>query len=81
MCENMQPREVINILNRYLDLETKIIFENGGDVDKYVGDEIMAFFSGPKKEINACNAAMEIHKAMKRKQKAATQEEIGRAHV
>jgi len=74
MCENMQPREVINILNRYLDLETKIIFENGGDVDKYVGDEIMAFFSGPKKEINACKAAMEIRKAMRREQKAAVQE-------
>ena len=74
MCENMQPREVINILNRYLDLETKIIFENGGDVDKYVGDEIMAFFSGPKKEINACKAAMEIRKAMRREQKAALKE-------
>ncbi|UTC64556.1 adenylate/guanylate cyclase domain-containing protein [Treponema sp. OMZ 788] len=74
MCENMQPREVINILNRYLDIETKIIFENGGDVDKYVGDEIMAFFSGPKKEINACKAAMEIRKAMRREQKAAAKE-------
>ena len=74
MCENMQPREVINILNRYLDIETKIIFENGGDVDKYVGDEIMAFFSGPKKEINACKAAMEIRKAMRREQKAALKE-------
>ncbi|AIN93361.1 adenylate/guanylate cyclase domain-containing protein [Treponema putidum] len=74
MCENMQPREVISILNRYLSIETKIIFENGGDVDKYVGDEIMAFFSGPKKEINACNAAMEIRKAMRREQKAAAQE-------
>ena len=74
MCENMQPREVISILNHYLDIETKIIFENGGDVDKYVGDEIMAFFSGPKKEINACKAAMEIRKAMRREQKAALKE-------
>ena len=74
MCENMQPREVISILNHYLDIETKIIFENGGDVDKYVGDEIMAFFSGPKKEINACKAAMEIRKAMRQEQKAALKE-------
>ncbi|UTC66638.1 MULTISPECIES: adenylate/guanylate cyclase domain-containing protein [unclassified Treponema] len=74
MCENMQPKEVISILNRYLDIETKIIFENGGDVDKYVGDEIMAFFSGTKKEINACKAAMEIRKAMRREQRAAAQE-------
>lgn len=74
MCENMQPKDVIAILNHYLDIETRIIFENGGDVDKYVGDEIMAFFSGPKKEINACKAAMEIRKAMRREQKAALKE-------
>lgn len=64
LCENMPAKDVTTILNRYLDIETKIIFDNGGDVDKYVGDEIMAFFSGPKKEINACNAAMEIRTAM-----------------
>lgn len=71
LCENMQPKDVIAILNHYLDIETKIIFDNGGDVDKYVGDEIMAFFSGPKKEVNACKAAMEIRKAMHREQQAA----------
>lgn len=74
MCENMQPKDVIAILNRYLDIETRIIFANGGDVDKYVGDEVMAFFSGPKKEINACKAAMEIRKAIRREQKAAAKE-------
>lgn len=71
LCENKEPKEVIAILNHYLDIETKIIFDNGGDIDKYVGDEIMAFFSGPKKEINACKAAMEIRKAMHREQQAA----------
>ena len=74
LCENMQPKEVIQILNRYLDLETKIIFDNGGDVDKYVGDEIMAFFSGPKKEINACKAAMQIRQAMHIEKEAAEKE-------
>jgi len=64
LCENMPPQDVIALLNRYLDLETKIIFKNGGDVDKYVGDEIMAFFSGPRKEIRACKAAMEIREAL-----------------
>ena len=71
LCENMSPKEVTAILNHYLDLETKIIFDNGGDVDKYVGDEIMAFFSGPKKEINACKAALQIREAMYREQQAA----------
>ena len=71
MCEKLPAREVIMILNRYLNIETKIIFDNGGDVDKYVGDEIMAFFSGPKKEMNACKAAMEIREAIYHEQQAA----------
>lgn len=71
LCENMPAKNVIRILNHYLDLETKIIFENNGDVDKYVGDEMMAVFSGPKKEINACNAAIEIRRAMMHEQQEA----------
>lgn len=68
LCEGRSPTDVINILDRYLGIETKIILANGGDVDKYVGDEMMAFFSGPNKEINACKAAMEIRKAMRKEQ-------------
>ena len=34
LCEKMPEREVIAMLNHYLDIETKIIFDNGGDVDK-----------------------------------------------
>ncbi len=71
LCEGLSPKEVIPILNHYLDIETKIIFDNGGDVDKYVGDEMMAFFSGPRKEIRACKAAMEIRHAMILEQKNA----------
>ena len=71
LCEKMPEREVIAMLNHYLDIETKIIFDNGGDVDKYVGDEMMAFFAGPKKEINACKAAIEIREALYREQQAA----------
>ncbi len=64
MCEGMEPEEVVTVLNRYLDLETEIILNNHGDVDKFVGDEMMAFFEGPMKEMNACRAAMEIRHAM-----------------
>lgn len=64
MCEGMAPNEVVSVLNKYLDLETQIIINNNGDVDKFVGDEMMAFFQGPDKEKNACKAAMEIRHAM-----------------
>jgi len=64
LCEGREPDEVVKILNSYLDLETEIILNNKGDVDKFVGDEMMAFFEGPNKEINACRAAMQIRHAM-----------------
>lgn len=64
LCEGMEPDQVVGVLNRYLDLETEIILNNKGDVDKFVGDEMMAFFEGPEKEINACRAAMQIRYAM-----------------
>ncbi len=71
LCEGKPPKDVVEILNHYLDIETEIILNNGGDVDKFVGDEMMAFFAGPKKEYNACKAAMEIRAAMRAQQQQA----------
>ena len=52
------------MLNHYLELQSSVIHDCGGEVDKFVGDEIMAMFEGPKKELNACKASLEIRKAM-----------------
>ena len=59
--ETHEPEEVVHMLNKYLDLQTQIILKNGGDVDKYVGDEIFAIFSDCDKAIKA---STEIQKAM-----------------
>ena len=74
LCEGMQPKEIVSILNHYLDIQTQIILKNGGDIDKFVGDEMMAFFSGPRREINACKAALEIRSAMFAEQQASISE-------
>lgn len=79
LCEGLPPKKVVEILNHYLDIETQIILENGGDVDKFVGDEMMAFFSGPRKEINACKAAMEIRAAMREQQQLSMED--GTAYI
>lgn len=68
ICEGLPPKDVVSLLNHYLDIETQIILNNSGDIDKFVGDEMMAFFAGPKKEYNACKAAMEIRTAMRAEQ-------------
>jgi adenylate cyclase len=58
--EANNPETVVDALNRLLNVQTQIIHENGGDVDKYVGDEIMAVFSGAGMEEHACRSALQI---------------------
>ncbi len=74
LCEGRSPEDVVTLLNRYLEIQTKAIIDNGGDVDKFVGDEIMAMFDGPDKETNACRASLAIRKAMALEQEKARSE-------
>ena len=43
----VDPERVILVLNEYLTEMTNIIFENGGMVDKYVGDAVIGIFGAP----------------------------------
>lgn len=47
MSESLRAEEVVEILNEYLSLTTKAIFDNGGTLDKFVGDATMAVFNAP----------------------------------
>ncbi len=47
MSESLRPEEVVEILNEYLGLTTQAIFDNGGTLDKFVGDATMAVFNAP----------------------------------
>lgn len=47
MSEGLEPEEVVEILNEYLDLTTKAIFKNKGTLDKFIGDATMAVFNAP----------------------------------
>ena len=58
--EKEAPETVVAHLNRLLGSQTEIIQRNGGDVDKYVGDAVVALFSGEDKELRACLSAVEI---------------------
>ena len=41
-----KPEIIVEILNEYLNLTSSAIFENGGSVDKFIGDATMALFNG-----------------------------------
>ena len=47
MSESLEPEQVVDILNTYLELTTNSIFNNGGTLDKFIGDATMAVFNAP----------------------------------
>ena len=44
---NDDPEGLVECINDYLDRMTKIVLDNGGTGDKYMGDCIMAFWNAP----------------------------------
>lgn len=61
------PEGLVELINTYLDKMTKIILDNGGTIDKYMGDCIMAFWNAPLPCKNhaelAIKSALEIEQA------------------
>lgn len=77
VSENQWPEEVVVTLNLYLDLQTKIIHDHGGVVDKFIGDGIMSIFTGNDMVKNAATAAVKIQQdAMKMNRQRRKNKEI-----
>jgi adenylate cyclase len=64
----MQPEEVVDLLNRYFSMMVDIVFKNGGTLDKFLGDGLMALFGVPyeieKPEERAVRTAIEMLEAL-----------------
>jgi class 3 adenylate cyclase len=58
--EDRDPEFVIQRLNEILGTEADVVRRHGGDVDKFVGDAMFAWFSGPDRCKRAVAAATEI---------------------
>lgn len=47
LSESLEPEQVVEILNSYLELTTSCIFRHEGTLDKFIGDATMAVFNAP----------------------------------
>lgn len=47
MSEALSPPQVVEVLNRYLELTSSCIFKHHGTLDKFIGDATMAIFNAP----------------------------------
>ena len=47
MSESLAPQEVVELLNNYFSRACEPILEQGGTVDKFIGDAVMAVFGSP----------------------------------
>ena len=70
LTANMEPIDVVEMLNDYFSRLIPIIFAHGGTVDKYIGDAILAVFGSPKKDPqqheNALRAALKMQEEMEK---------------
>ncbi|HVQ57088.1 MAG TPA: adenylate/guanylate cyclase domain-containing protein [Pyrinomonadaceae bacterium] len=68
ISEKEKPEKVVGLLNKFFSAMTDIIFENGGTLDKYIGDGLMALFGAPtaseEDALNSVKAAVTMQKKL-----------------
>jgi adenylate cyclase len=67
LSERMGDR-IVPLLSRYLDLTSEVIVANGGTIDKFIGDAVMAFWGAPQPQADhallCCRAALACCRAL-----------------
>jgi adenylate cyclase len=68
MSEKNTSEEIVSMLNEYFEVMVHVINKNGGVVDKFIGDAIMAVWGVPNEDendaINAVKACLEMRLAL-----------------
>lgn len=63
-AEKRDPEVVVEVLNFTFQRQADIVSKHHGDIDKFVGDQIVAVFLGDDMVLNATRCALEIQDAM-----------------
>lgn len=68
VSESLKPEELVELLAEYLGEMSRIIAEESGTVDKYIGDAVMAFWGAPQPvddhAVKAARAALKCQKRL-----------------
>lgn len=69
VSESLTPPELVKLLNEYLSPMTRIVLEELGTLDKFIGDAVMAIFNAPLDvpghATHACTAAVRMMEKLK----------------
>ena len=64
LSERREPEQVVRILNAIFTVQAECLKKFSGDIDKFVGDAVLAFFEGEAAPLNAVRCAVDINKAV-----------------
>jgi adenylate cyclase len=68
MSAQMEPRDVVGLLNKYFSVITEVVFEHEGTLEKYIGDAVLAVWGAPFRRIDdakrALQAAVDMQEAI-----------------
>ena len=66
--EKFSPEEMVEFLNNYFSKMAEIVINNDGTLDKYIGDNVMAFWGAPveveDQVFKACEASIKMKEAV-----------------
>jgi adenylate cyclase len=83
ISEQLNPEELVSLLNRYLSEMSDIVLAEKGTIDKYEGDAIIAFFGAPldleDHALRACVSAINMKKAEKELNKIVVEQKLSPA--
>ena len=63
-AEETPPQDVVSFLNRVMEIQIRQVQAHGGDVDKMIGDALLAVFDGPDRAERAMACAQAVQVAL-----------------